>query len=157
MPMGADPEKMAMAEAALQGDMMNDVEALIRQARASMENLETEHAYVFSRRALTLKPDHVEAIDIFALANTELGQLDEARDLWLQSVKLAPDQGYEKYLCLGQLSVEHEALDYYEQALERMRQHLTTLPLESDEAKMVASQMASALVSMTEIYLTDCW
>ncbi|RKP04917.1 hypothetical protein THASP1DRAFT_20505, partial [Thamnocephalis sphaerospora] len=73
-----------------------------------------------------------------------------------RSVELEPAKGHEKYLCLGQLSVGIDALQYYERAVERLSAERVAYAAESDEAKILARQLSSALVSMTEIYLTDC-
>lgn len=58
---------------------------------------------------------------------------------------------------LGQLSVEKEAINNFQKGVDLMVKERNKLPADSEEAKILASKISSALCSMTEIYLTDCW
>jgi hypothetical protein len=58
---------------------------------------------------------------------------------------------------LGQLSVEKEAIASFQKGVDLMVIERNRLSPESEEAKFIAAKMSSALCSMTEIYLTDCW
>ncbi|KAI8057792.1 hypothetical protein BDF22DRAFT_616155 [Syncephalis plumigaleata] len=132
------------------------VEELLSKVQGYIEECETELAFQCCQHALDLAPENVEVVNASAVVATELGLLDEAHELWLRSVELEPNKGHEKYLCLGQLSVGPDALQYYEKAVERMAAEYQAYESGSDEAKIVARQLSSAYVSMTEIYLTDC-
>ncbi|RKP24685.1 hypothetical protein SYNPS1DRAFT_23254 [Syncephalis pseudoplumigaleata] len=143
------------AEVALAADTLT-VEELLTKVRGYIEECETELAFQCCQHALDLAPDNVEVVDASAVVATELGLLDEAHELWLRSVELEPNKGHEKYLCLGQLSVGPDALQYYEKAVERMSAEHLAYGSDSNEAKVLARQLSSAYVSMTEIYLTDC-
>lgn len=58
---------------------------------------------------------------------------------------------------LGQLSVEKEAIDNFQKGVDLMVKERNNLAANSEEAQTLASKISSALCSMTEIYLTDCW
>jgi hypothetical protein len=75
----------------------------------------------------------------------------------LESIQLEPNAGYSKYMYLGQLSVEKEAIAAFQKGVDLMVAERKGLAADSDEAKLLASKISSALCSMTEIYLTDCW
>lgn len=74
----------------------------------------------------------------------------------LESIKLEPDASYSKYMYLGQLSVEKEAIAAFQKGVDLMVIERNKLAADSEEAKTFASKISSALCSMTEIYLTDC-
>lgn len=75
----------------------------------------------------------------------------------MESVQLEPNASYSKYMYLGQLSVEKEAINNFQKGVDLMVKGRNGLSANSDEAKILASKISSALCSMTEIYLTDCW
>jgi hypothetical protein len=75
----------------------------------------------------------------------------------LESVQLEPEASYSKYMYLGQLSVEKEAITSFQKGVDLMVKERNGLSADSEEAKVLASKISSALCSMTEIYLTDCW
>lgn len=58
---------------------------------------------------------------------------------------------------LGQLSVEKEAIQAFQKGVDIMVRERSNVPDGSEEARGLANKIASALCSMTEIYLTDCW
>lgn len=75
----------------------------------------------------------------------------------MESVKIAPEASYSKYMYLGQLSVEKEAIANFQKGVDLMVKERSGYSDGSEEAKILASKISSALCSMTEIYLTDCW
>ncbi|CAO3633029.1 unnamed protein product [Cunninghamella blakesleeana] len=92
----------------------------------------------------------------------ELEKFTEARQHFLQAIQLEPNTGSSKYMYLGQLSVEKEAILTFQKGvdimlieLEQLHHHHQLKELE-DKKKELALKISSALCSMTEIYLTDC-
>ena len=75
----------------------------------------------------------------------------------LNAIQQKPDSGYSKYMYLGQLSIEKEAIEAFEKGVNIMVDERRKLADDSEEARDLSSKIASALCSMTEIYLTDCW
>lgn len=61
---------------------------------------------------------------------------------------------------LGQLSEQLEAIEYFQQGVNLMVAERAAMPVDltSGSAYLsLASKISSALCSMTDIYLTDCW
>ena len=56
---------------------------------------------------------------------------------------------------LGQLSVEKEAINSFQKGVDLMVKERNNA--NPEDAKILGSKISSALCSMTEIYLTDCW
>ena len=75
----------------------------------------------------------------------------------LDAIQIDPENGYSKYMYLGQLSVEKDAIQAFEKGVNIMVNDRRQLQDGTDEARDLSSKIANALCSMTEIYLTDCW
>ncbi|KAI8142052.1 hypothetical protein BJV82DRAFT_517295 [Fennellomyces sp. T-0311] len=74
----------------------------------------------------------------------------------LDAIQIDPQSGYSKYMYLGQLSVEKEAIQAFEKGVNIMVTERKSLSDGTEEARDLSSKIANALCSMTEIYLTDC-
>ncbi|KAI8636580.1 hypothetical protein BD408DRAFT_425910 [Parasitella parasitica] len=122
----------------------------------NIDRLEYPAAYVFCQKALELEPRNAELLEITGQIELELEQFELARKHMLKSIELEPNASYSKYMYLGQLSVEKEAITAFQNGVDLMVVERNSLAADSEEAKMLASKISSALCSMTEIYLTDC-
>ncbi|KAL9542760.1 hypothetical protein MBANPS3_008448 [Mucor bainieri] len=122
----------------------------------NIDKLEYPAAYTFCQKALELEPHNAEILEITGQVELELEQFDLARQHMLESIKLEPEASYSKYMYLGQLSVEKEAIAAFQKGVDLMVAERNKSNVDSEEAKMLASKISSALCSMTEIYLTDC-
>ncbi|KAG2178280.1 hypothetical protein INT44_001430 [Umbelopsis vinacea] len=129
---------------------------LLPKIQANIDSLEYDTAYAFCKRALELDNDHVELLEITGLVEVELGDLWNAREHYAKAVQLQPESGFEKYMCLGQLSGELDAIQCFQKGVELMEKQKKTYDPVSQEAITLGNKIASALCSMTEIYLTDC-
>lgn len=59
---------------------------------------------------------------------------------------------------LGQMLSEKDAIQAFQKGVDLMVVEKSKIQdTTSEEAKFLASKISSALCSMTEIYLTDCW
>ena len=60
---------------------------------------------------------------------------------------------------MGQMSEGLDSVRCFQQGVDLMSNELSRSRVEgnSDEAKTLRRKISSALCSMTEIYLTDCW
>ena len=61
---------------------------------------------------------------------------------------------------LGQMSEQLEAISYFQQGVNLMIAERAAMPQDltkGSEYLMLSSKISSALCSMTDIYLTDCW
>jgi len=129
---------------------------LLPKIQANIDSLEYETAYAFCKRALEIDGANVEVLEQTGFVQVELGNLWAAKEHYLKAVELQPESGFEKYMCLGQLSGEMDAIQCFQRGVELMEKQKKTLGLGSDEAKILSNKIAAALCSMTEIYLTDC-
>ncbi|KAI8384107.1 hypothetical protein BD560DRAFT_443945 [Blakeslea trispora] len=132
------------------------VEDLKPRIIENIDKLEYPAAYAFCQRALELEPHNAELLEITGQVELELEQFELARKHLLESIQIAPESNYSKYMYLGQLSVEKEAIAAFQKGVDLMVVERNKLSAESEEAKSLASKISSALCSMTEIYLTDC-
>lgn len=61
---------------------------------------------------------------------------------------------------LGQMSEQLEAISYFQQGVNLMIAERAAMPQDltkGSEYLTLSSKISSALCSMTDIYLTDCW
>ena len=58
---------------------------------------------------------------------------------------------------MGQMSEGLDSVRCFQQGVDLMSSELSQVEGNSDEAKTLRRKISSALCSMTEIYLTDCW
>ena len=61
---------------------------------------------------------------------------------------------------LGQMSEQLEAINYFQQGVNLMIAERATMPQDLTKGSTylaLSSKISSALCSMTDIYLTDCW
>ena len=97
-------------------------------------------------------------LEDYAMVLLELGRFEDAKSLLVQSIQLSPDEGFSKYMTLGQLSSGREALGFFEKGIELLiRKHGRLQNAgKHQKALELTSQLAAAYVSASEIYLTDC-
>ncbi|KAJ1994872.1 hypothetical protein H4R33_000106 [Dimargaris cristalligena] len=127
------------------------VDDLLAKAQANLDQFQHEVAYRFCQKAVELDPLRADALEALAAIELELGQFELALGHWQRCVELQPDQGAAKYMYLGQMTTEMDSIRYFEKGLTLLRQERETNP-----APELNSKIATALCSITEIYLTDC-
>ncbi|KAK9723041.1 hypothetical protein K7432_002197 [Basidiobolus ranarum] len=129
---------------------------LLKLASNHMESCDYDVAYNLCNQALEKDSNNLDALEMTGVVELELGNFESAREHLLKAVSLSPDQGYSKYMYLGQLSHELESIGFFSRGVELMGEELKTLQENSPEALELARRISSALCSMAEIYLTDC-
>ena len=97
--------------------------------------------------------------------------------IYQKLVELSPNEGFSKYMCLAQLSVEMEAVNFYKKGIELMlieyekqEQESASQPSTSASASnfdddeddedfknITKLDISTAYGSIAEIYLTDLW
>lgn len=105
----------------------------------------------------------------------EMGNNDSAKNIYKKLVELNPNEGFNKYMCLAQLSEELEAVEFYKKGIELMlveyakqeQEQQTSRPStskasiedeeddEEDYQMVKKSDISTAYGSIAEIYLTD--
>ncbi|ORX93841.1 TPR-like protein [Basidiobolus meristosporus CBS 931.73] len=137
-------------------EQASTIAELLKLASTNVESCDYDVAYNLCNQALEKDPNNLEALEMTGVVELELGSFDSAREHLLKAVSLNPDQGYSKYMYLGQLSHELESVGFFSRGVELMGEELKTLQENSPEALELARKISSALCSMAEIYLTDC-
>ncbi|KAG0253402.1 hypothetical protein DFQ27_007436 [Actinomortierella ambigua] len=128
------------------------VSDLLVQAQHAIDSFEFELAQQFAERALSMEPNNVDALETAGAIELELGLYDEAQDI-------QPDTGFSKYMYLGQMSEQLEAIQYFQRGVDLMmaeRQAMTPDLTTGSEYWLLSNKISTALCSMTDIYLTDC-
>ncbi|KAI8082992.1 uncharacterized protein BX664DRAFT_301533 [Halteromyces radiatus] len=132
------------------------VEDLLPRIQESTDAMDYPMAYAYCEKALQLAPTDTRILETMGQVEIELEKFADARQHFLQAIQLQPDTGYSKYMYLGQLSVEMEAIGAFQKGVDLMMMEYQQQQQEEETAQLLADKIASALCSMTEIYLTDC-
>ncbi|KAJ1959593.1 hypothetical protein IWQ62_004546 [Dispira parvispora] len=137
---------------------------LLERIQANIDTLHYDVAYQFCQKAQSLEPDNVAVLEVTATVALELGLFEEALTMLQRCVQLSPEDGYSKYMYLGQMFTGMDAVRYFEKGVTLMSRELEEsghnqhngVSEERPDPAALKSQLATALCSMAEIYLTDC-
>ncbi|MCJ1461685.1 hypothetical protein MMC07_000283 [Pseudocyphellaria aurata] len=121
-----------------------------------------------SSQSVTHTPASLPAISLLAEINIELGDVDAARNYFLQAVALDPDLeiseteggGVEKALWLAQLCEEggEESVRWFERGAEVLRRDIAKAEEMGTKGELVQEKkrkLAGALCGIVEVYMTD--
>lgn len=148
------------------------VEELVDLAEEAIDRCELEAACKYAKQALDIEPKNISALDTMASIQMEMGNNESAKNIYKKLVELNPNDGFNKYMCLAQLSDELEAVEFYKKGIELMlveyakqeqqsSRPSTSRAIEDDEddeddCQMIKkSDISTAYGSIAEIYLTD--
>ncbi|XP_067862840.1 uncharacterized protein si:dkey-12j5.1 isoform X2 [Heptranchias perlo] len=139
------------------------VEQLLEKAEECMDNFNFELAQMFCQRALDLEPNNLTILDMMGNIFAELGNSDKAKEVFQQAVVLSPDEGYAKYMYLGQIHCGQEAVQYFNKGIELMiknyqkQKEMATqaAACAPDNAEVTPQNISTAFCSLAEIFLTD--
>ncbi|KAI1309506.1 hypothetical protein EDD11_004092 [Mortierella claussenii] len=132
---------------------------LLTQANQAVDRFEFELGHQFVMRALSMEPQNVVALEAAGSIEVELELFNEAKEHFLECVKIQPNTGYSKFMYLGQMSEQLEAISYFQQGVKLMMEERAKMPIDitsGSEYLSLSSKISSALCAMTDIYLTDC-
>lgn len=134
------------------------MEKLLARTQELMDDNKYDEALSFVAKAIEMDKTNTQALLLAAIIQLESGAIEPAINCLLQCVEILPERGFEKYMYLGQLSVELEAVKFFQLGVDAMQRELDELPATESEgpANTLKRKMAEAYVAMTEIYLTDC-
>lgn len=131
----------------------------------AMENFEL--ARTSFKRALDMEPENVEFLEGYGSFLAEVGPQAEGVTVLQRAVALQPDEGFEKYMYLGQLVEGPEAEQHVRKGVAVLRKYMEEqaaqpAPAEgSEEAAEAAMErehldatLASCLCSLAEVLLT---
>ncbi|KAJ3045957.1 hypothetical protein HDV00_006223 [Rhizophlyctis rosea] len=150
----------------------HDPSALFDQAQNALVANQPSLAKKFLLRVLEQEPSHLHALEALGVAEVEAANLEaeeadsgqeeiissaaqRAYQCFLKAVEIAPNEGSEKYLHLGQMSEGVEAIGFYTKGVEIGLKEVEALKEYPEEAEILRLKISSALCSMSEIYMTD--
>jgi len=130
------------------------VEDLLSKAEECMETLQPELAEKFYLKALELDPNNSKVMDDLAFLLLDMDDFERAKKLLETSMKIAPDDNFAKYMHMGQLLEGKDSIQYFNKGIQLMIQEKEK-QRDKEYIQYLKSQIATALCSVAEIYLTD--
>ncbi|CAG8464474.1 11769_t:CDS:2, partial [Scutellospora calospora] len=139
---------------------------LLPKISSLVDTCDYQLALQFAKRALNMESDNIKVLEILGMVEIELGMFDEAKEHFLKAISINPNQGYSKYMYMGQLCEGLEAIqnfqcgvnlmiDEHKSIISNKSSSPTTISLQ-DSQESLNRKISTALCSMIEIYLTDC-
>uniref|UniRef100_A0A6B0VCZ5 Putative assembly chaperone of rpl4 isoform x1 n=1 Tax=Ixodes ricinus TaxID=34613 RepID=A0A6B0VCZ5_IXORI len=139
----------------------SSVQELLSMVESAMDELQFDQARQLGERALRLEPDNLKTLDVLSGLLLEMGDVAGASQLLQRMIELEPNDGFRKYLSMGQLCDGKESLRHYSKGVEILQRLLGERQGASAEADPEGSghlsrELSSAYCAMAEIYMTDC-
>lgn len=90
----------------------------------------------------------IAEMECSVIFDNDQNAIDRAITLFTAAVRANPNEGYAKYLYLGQYTCGMAAVEYIEKAI---------AILERENTETNQKKIAQTLCALIEIYMTDCW
>ncbi|KAJ1855972.1 hypothetical protein GGH12_003043 [Coemansia sp. RSA 1822] len=132
------------------------MDQLLTKTQELMDDNNYELALQTAVKAIELDENNTRALLLASIIQLESGDIEPALNCLLRCVEISPDRGFEKYMYLGQFTVELQSVKYYQLGINAIQLDLNDVAKDSEHALVLRRKMAEAYVAMTEIYLTDC-
>jgi len=144
------------------------VDSICKRAKTLADKGYTEDALNLYIKVLEMEPDNTSAMDWAAELLAELGDAEGAKELIVRSIELQPSQGYEKFVLLGHLEANMDAIYAFERGLELLKAEFDKLEGSQQDASKSGKEaaarvpelkrkMSAVLVAIAKVYLTDCF
>eukprot|EP00898_Chlorokybus_atmophyticus_P005602 jgi/Chlat1/6042/Chrsp4S06330 len=136
-------------------EAQQQVAALMSAAEEDAARGEHEAALAALRQAAALAPDDATVADTLGALLAETGDAQEAVQVLQVAVSLQPDEGFEKYMYLGQLLNGQGAEECVRKGIDIVHRERTAAELANDEAfPILSQQLAGGLCSLAELHLS---
>ncbi|XP_041478817.1 probable assembly chaperone of rpl4 [Lytechinus variegatus] len=141
-----------------------NIDQLLEKVEEYLDTFEYEMAQKFCQRALEMEPDNVRALELSGNLLAELGDTDGARKCFGRAITVCPEEGFSKYMYMGQLHEGLEGLQFFQKGVELMikerdgNQEETqgaSSSLENGSSNVSNADISKAYCSIAEIFLTD--
>ncbi|KAJ2804145.1 hypothetical protein H4R20_002622 [Coemansia guatemalensis] len=132
------------------------MDQLLAKTQELMDDNNYDDALKVVVQAINLDERNHKALLLAAVIQLESGDVEPAINCLLRCAEISPERGFEKYMYLGQFTVELESVRYYQLGVDALQRDLEEVPKNSEHAAALRRKMAEAYVAMTEIFLTDC-
>lgn len=126
----------------------------IEAAEDCTARCEYDQALMHYEKALSQEPENTALLDAAGEVLLEIGQVDQARDVFTRSVQLQPAGSYMPYMYLAQLSQGVDAVACYDRGLHLLNTELQGAPPE-DAALAIQTKLAEGLCAKAELFMTD--
>lgn len=127
------------------------LDELLGKASELLDECQFELAEKFCQRALEMNADHPQALEMCANLLLERGEVEKAQHCLGRAITVQPDSGFSKYLTAGQLFTGISSRDLYLKGVEL----LLAAPAPDRDSGDVKSQLSSAYVALSELYMSD--
>ncbi|VDM16878.1 unnamed protein product [Hydatigera taeniaeformis] len=98
----------------------------------------------------------IEALQSFGFLLLDEGRFEEAKENLQKAVELSPDEGYEKYMYLAQMSKGSEAVALYQVGIDIIKRSLeATSETDISIQEKLKRALSNAYCAISEIYTTD--
>ena len=142
--------KKVQQQSGLKDDQRKDPgyssDILLEQGNQALSSMELELAKSFFSRALELAPSDTNIMDSLSDVCIQLGELDMAKSLLDESVKIAPNTNPYKWMVYGQLQSGFDAVSSYKKGIEAL-----SLLLTAEEVRLLIHSSAQ-FISYVEKY-----
>ncbi len=151
------------AKEMLGGARGDESEALLVQCQELVETFRYDEALEVCSRILAQDPRHIGGLLMKATVAIDQGKVEEAVQILNEAIAIEPEDGFEKYTALAQLSVGDDALRLFEKAVAILTRIAASLRGEEEEdgcgvgedELLVRAELSSIYCSMADLYLTD--
>ncbi|XP_076460484.1 uncharacterized protein LOC143293479 [Babylonia areolata] len=138
------------------------IDVLLDKAEKCIDEFNYELAQKFCQRALEQDADNVRALETSGTLLLELGNVEAAKQCLGRAVEVCPDEGFSKYMTLGQLFDGAQAVQCFQKGIELMlkekeekqAQELAAACRDAEEGP-TDTDISNAYCAVAEIYLTD--
>ncbi|CAG8640532.1 7414_t:CDS:2, partial [Racocetra fulgida] len=132
------------------------VSDLLPKISSLIDTCDYQLALQFAKRALSMESNNIMVLEILGMVEIELGMYDDAKEHFLKAISISPNQGYSKYMYMGQLCEGLEAIKNFQCGVNLMiDEHKSITSSSQDSQESLSRKISTALCSMIEIYLTD--
>ncbi len=117
-------------------------------------------AATWCEKAIDVDGNSSQALELRGVISLEKGDLEEAREWLLRAVDIDPEEGFTKFMYLGQISHGEVAVGYFNTGIHLMCVELDAAQhgqAEEGEIHMLREQLTAAYCTLAEQYLTDLW
>ncbi|KAL0481534.1 TPR repeat-containing protein [Acrasis kona] len=133
-----------------------NLEETYQRVQTFRENFNYDAAIQELTDAQTQYPNDTRILDLLGDVYVENADQGRATMTFKKSIKIAPDNNFNKYMQMGQLSDGKEALQYFNKGLQILQsiKQSATKPIDYDESA-INKHIASGCCAVAELFMTD--
>jgi len=133
----------------------HNIDDLLDKAEGCLDEYNLELAQKFCERALQIDEKNIRALQLTAGLFLDMGDVENAQNCLGRAIHLEPESGYSKYLSLAQIMTGVQSRELCRKAIELIKTQISTLPPTDESLAELRRDLSNALVSVSELYMTD--